>query len=904
MALAPGTRLGPYEVVSLLGTGGMGEVYRARDTTLGRDVALKTLPDRVTHDPERLARFRREAQVLAALNHPHIGTIYGLEESSGHRVLVLELVEGETLAQRIERGPLPVDDAVAIAREMAEALAAAHEKGIVHRDLKPANIALTADDRVKVLDFGLAKATDGTAAHAGAGPLDSPTVTSPAGLTGMGVILGTAAYMSPEQARGRVADKRSDVWAFGCVLFEMLAGRRAFGNDDVSDTFAAVLKGQPDWTALPASLPPAVRSLVEGCLEKNPRDRVGDISTALFVLRRSAWTSDVPSPRRAPARARAVSALLVLGGAAVGAMAGIALWPRPAPPAPVARFALRVPGGLPFTLSRRMIAVSRDGTSIAYVAAGRIFIRTLSDAESRAVAGADPGIQPAFSPAGDAIVFWDDRALKRVAANGSVPVTVCEVAPAPLGLDWTDQGILFVDPGGGIKRVSPNGGTPTTLVPPADGAIQGVQLLPDGDTLLFTVARGGALGQLRVGDAELWDKAEIVVQSIRTGERRTLLEGGSDARYLPSGHLTYMAEGTMLAVPFDVGARAVTGAAVPVVEGIQRAAVSAAAQFAVSDTGTLVYLPGPARGGQGDLFLYELGGKALPLNLPRGSYAYPRASPDGTWLAFETFDGKQTAVSLYELSGASSARRLTFGGNNRLPIWSRNGQRVAFQSDREGDRGIFWQPVSGGPAERLTRAGPGESHVPEAWSPTGDVFLFSSTTSKGVSSLWTYSVSTRQAERFRDVTSTGVPTNAVFSPDGKLIAYQVGTASLGEAITYVEPFPPTGDVLQIARGGRPLWSPSRKATPHLQELLFVPGPSQLMSVSVRTDPALGNTPAGAVPRQFGLAPPASPRPYDILPDGRFVAVDSAAMPGGTGTRDLQVVLNWFEELKSKVPAAR
>src|SRR5688500_1828401 len=278
MALNSGTRLGAYEIVSLLGAGGMGEVYRAKDTNLGREVALKTLPDLVTHDADRLARFRREAQVLAALNHPHIGSIYGVEEADGQRFLVLELVDGETLAARIQRGPLPVDESLAIAREIAEALQAAHEKGIIHRDLKPANIALTGHDRVKVLDFGLAKATDVAAAPGASDPVGSPTVTSPAMLTGIGVILGTAAYMSPEQAKGRAADKRSDVWAFGCVLYEMLTGKRAFKGEDVRDTLAAVLRGEPAWEALPASLPPSIRSLLEGCLEKNHRERISDIS--------------------------------------------------------------------------------------------------------------------------------------------------------------------------------------------------------------------------------------------------------------------------------------------------------------------------------------------------------------------------------------------------------------------------------------------------------------------------------------------------------------------------------------------------------------------------------------------------------------------------------------------------
>ena len=425
MSLTSGTRLGSYEIVALLGAGGMGDVYRARDTNLGRDVALKTLPDRVTHDADRLARFRREAQLLAALNHPHIGSIYGIEEANGQRFLVLELVEGETLAARIDRGPVPVDEALVIAREIAEALESAHDKGIIHRDLKPANIALTAHDRVKVLDFGLAKATDAAATPGALDQLNSPTVTSPAMLTGMGVILGTAAYMSPEQARGRAADKRSDVWAFGCVLYEMLTGRRPFEGDEVSDTLAAVLRSDPAWDALPPSLPAPIRSLLEGCLVKNPHERISDISTALFILKQPSSALTQPRTPSTSGRSLAMRAVVALAGAVVGATAVIVLWPRPEPPAvTVARFVIALPAGGQFSTARRVLAVSPDGTRIVYAADGRLYLRSLSDLESRPIPGADPGIQPVFSPDGQSLVFWAAHSLKRISVTGGVSVTV------------------------------------------------------------------------------------------------------------------------------------------------------------------------------------------------------------------------------------------------------------------------------------------------------------------------------------------------------------------------------------------------------------------------------------------------------------------------------------------------
>ena len=895
MSLSSGTRLGSYEIIAPLGAGGMGEVYRARDTNLGRDVALKTLPDRVTHDPERLARFRREAQVLAALNHPHIASIYGVEEVSGQRFLVLELVEGETLAARDPRGPLPFDEALAIAREIAEALQAAHEKGIIHRDLKPANIALTPHDRVKVLDFGLAKATDAAAASDVAA-LNSPTITSPAMLTGMGVILGTAAYMSPEQAKGRQADKRSDVWAFGCVLFEMLAGRRPYEGDDVSETLAAVLKSDPPWNALPPSLSPAVRSLLDGCLEKNPRERISDLSTALFVLKHP--SSEPPAavgPVAAGRRSWLPVGLIALAAAIVAGSAAIVLWPRPhALPAPVARFAISVPAGQ-LALARRALALSRDGTRIVFSSDSKLYLRSLSDSEARLIPGGDPGFHPAFSPDGESVVFYAPPALRQMRVTGGTPITICEIAPAPNGIHWSESGIFFMQVGVGIMRVSPNGGTPELLVgiPQAAALGNGVQLLPDGDTLLFTQASGSVL------TSRFWDSAEIVVHSIKSGQRKTLLHGGSDARYLATGHLVYMVEGTMMGVSFDLEKLEVTSGPVPVVEGVRRSAPASgnSAQFEVSDTGTLIYVPGAPRSGQEDLFIYDRNGGITPLKLPSASYAAPRVSPDGKQLVVETSDGKEAMISLYDLAGTSSLRRLTFGGNNRLPIWSADGKHVVFQSDRDGDRAIFWQPVGGGAAERLTRPEPGVAHTPESWLPKGDLFLFSAT--KGSeSTLWTFSMRDRKTARLNEVGPSAVPTNATFSPDGQWIAYQASDVVSGEGRTYVQPYPPTGVKHEIARGGRPMWSSDGTA------LYLVPGPSQFAVVSVKTRPTFEFTTPAPLPRRFGLAPPQSPRPYDMLPDGRVVGIDAASMATEQRSQQIQVVLNWFEELKSRLPVAK
>ena len=895
MSLPAGARLGSHEIVSLLGAGGMGEVYRAHDTNLGRHVALKLLPPSFAQDAERVARFRREAHVLATLNHPNIAGIYGLEEAGTHRFLVLELVEGPTLADRIASGPLPVDEAIHIGREIAGALQAAHEKGIIHRDLKPANIALSADDTVKVLDFGLAKALDPAPGPASADPLNSPTITSPAMMTGLGVILGTAAYMSPEQAKGRPADKRSDVWAFGCVLFEMLTGKRPFKGDDVTDTLAAVIRGEPDWHALPAGLPPTVRALIEGCLRKNPRERIADISTASFLLSQPVAPSP-PREQHARRLSPLVLAAVLVAGVALGVFTTWMWRPRAAaPPAPVTRFTVPIPSTRQLTVSRIAIALSPDGRQLAYVADGRLYLRSLAENESRPIAGADPAIAPAFSPDGQSLVFWSDPGLKRISVNGGAAFSICDTTPAPFGMHWNERGIFFGQVGRGVARVSPNGGQPELVVPipGTEALVHGPQLLPDGDTLLFTMAKIGS------DSSAFWDNAQVIAYSLSSRSRTTLLEGGSDARYVSSGHLVYMLQGTLMAVPFDLKRLQVAGDRVPVIEGVRRGAssVGGAMQAVISDSGVLAYLAGPSRAGRDDIWLFDRKGGATPLKLAPGTYFFPRVSPNGKRLAFETHDGRNAVVSVYDLAGGSSPRRVTFGGNNRLPVWSRDGKRVAFQSDREGDFGIFWQPVDGGVAERLTQAPKGQVHTPEAWSPTDDVLVYS-VTSGATRSLWLFSLATRKPTPVPEVQASQIPPDAAFSPDGRWLAYQVADATSAEGTTYVQPYPLTGMKYEIARGGRPQWSPDGK------ELFFIPAPSQFLAVGVRTEPTFSVTPPYSLIRRFGLAPPAAPRPYDILPDGRFVAVDAANQSGETPTQQIQVVLNWFEELKRLATPAK
>src|SRR5262245_12178483 len=568
VALAPGTRLGPYQVVSLLGEGGMGQVYRARDSKLKRDVAIKVLPETFVRDPDRLARFEREAEVLAALNPPNIAAVYGFEESPDANGIVLEFVDGPTIADRIARGPIPIDDVLPIARQIVEAMIAAHEQGIIHRDLKPANIKVTPDGKVKVLDFGLAKASDPHTTVSGINVAELPTITSPANMTGIGMVLGTAAYMSPEQARGRAVDARADVWAFGAVVFEMLTGRRAFPGDDVTETIANIVKTEPDWSALPADTSVAVRALLRRCLQKDPERRLRHIADARFNLE-DVETLALPAQRpSAPAR---VLPWIVAVLAVVGAVTWV-LWQRPATEERALDFDINPPAGAEFVLGAgTSLAISPDGRAVAFVAAShgieKLWVRSLDSAGSaHELPGTDGADQPFWSPDSRSVGFFSEGRLKRIDVAGGPPVIVANTSAAR-GATWApDRTIIFTPTvTSGLQRVSDAGGgvaAPlTTLDSPREASHRWPQALPDGKRFIYYVQSTDA----RVGG--------VYIASLDRPQEKTLLvENPYNALYAPPnsrhpGYLLFLRENALIARPFDPARGSFSGEAVPVPGG-------------------------------------------------------------------------------------------------------------------------------------------------------------------------------------------------------------------------------------------------------------------------------------------------------------------------------------------------
>ena len=680
MSLQPGTTLGPYEVLSAIGAGGMGEVYKARDTKLDRDVALKILPDAFVNDPERLARFQREAKVLASLNHPNIAAIYGLEESGDSPALVLEYVPGPTLQDRIAKGPIPLDEALPIARQIAEALEAAHEQGIIHRDLKPANVKVKDDGTVKVLDFGLAKALGPDLSDLDAA--NSPTMTMTAAATKMGVIMGTAAYMSPEQARGKTVDKRADIWAFGVVLWEMLTGRQAFGGTDISETLASVLKTDLDLTRLPRATPGPIRKLIRRCVERDRAERLRDIGDARFEIKEALGAPSVDLAERDAVGQPALwqrPVPLAFAGLALMALTGLAVWnlTRPAELAPprVGRFTLTAPGNEPISVSNlyQDLAVSPDGTKVVYMAGLSVPSSALTVRPVNQLAGEpldattpDMSFNPFVSPDNEWVGFFDNttKTLRKVSILGGPAITLCDIGSLRLrGASWGDDDtIIFgTDTPSGLWRVPGGGGEPEELTT-VDGEGGGVnhgwpEVLPGGRAVLFTILTTDL------------DTAQIAVADLATGAHRVLVPGGHAPRYAATGHLVYAASGTLRAVAFDLEALEIVGNPVPVLDGVVTK-TSGAANFDLAEDGSLVYLPGSAAGGSAERGLMWVDGAGQEEALPPapGPYLSVSLSPDGSRAALGMNAGENLDIWVAELERGSLTRVTTDAAPDTKPV--------------------------------------------------------------------------------------------------------------------------------------------------------------------------------------------------------------------------------------------
>ena len=855
--MTPGDRLGPYEIVERIGAGGMGEVYRATDTRLHREVAIKISAERFSE------RFEREAQSIAALNHPNICTLFDV----GPNYLVMELVEGPTLDDHLRQGALPLDEALRIARQIAEALDAAHEKGIVHRDLKPGNVKVKPDGTVKVLDFGLAKVME----PAGGSGVNSPTLTM--GATQAGVILGTAGYMAPEQAKGQPVDKRADIWAFGVVLWEMLSGQRLFHGETVSDTLAAVLRADVDLKSLPARTPARTRLLLARCLERDPKRRLRDIGDARIELDK---TDDAPAPapaRRQPWIPWTAAALLFAGVAAWGWLRRPSESPRP-----VTRWEVSLPG------TPSALALSRDGTRLVYQAGDgvsqRLWLRMMDQLQSKPIPGTEGGFLPFFSPDGQWVAFFSNNqgVLKKIPITGGTAITLCEAGF--FGGSWSDDGTIVFTGRNGLMRATRDGKCETLTT--ADQR-QGVshrwaQLLPGGQAALFTIGKEGA-----------FDNATIAVLDLKSRQYHAVVNGGAAARYVPSGHLVYLRGSTVFAVPFDAQRLEVAGAAVPAVEGVYFNAAGGFADYAVSDTGELVYQAETRSVTNFSLVWVDRRGVEQPLPAPPHDYEAAKLAPDGARAAvsFPSNSGGANQIWIYEMA-RGTVTRLTSEGFNTDPLWTPDGRRVTFRSNNGGKSGIYWVLADGSAQPELLLAGPG---VPDSFTPDGKTLVFT-LNSGGKSHIWTVAASGGANVKPQLLFETAFSeAEARVSPDGRWVAYTSDEA--GKAQVYLRRFPGPGGVTPISvdAGQSALWSRDGR------ELFYSdPGNAQEMVVDIQTASSLRIGRPQIVPgvRAFaGLS-------ADLAPDGkRFLMIKIPAADAGAAK--FRVVNNWFEELRRLAP---
>ena len=888
-------RIGCYQVTAKIGEGGMGEVYQARDTKLDRDVALKVLPAAFTSDRDRLARFEREARVLASLNHPNIAAIHGFEEADGIKALVLELVEGPTLADRIAQGAIPVEEALAIADQIAEALEAAHEAGVIHRDLKPANIKVREDGTVKVLDFGLAKALDRTLEG---DPSQSPTLTATA--TQMGVILGTAAYMSPEQARGKPVDKRADIWAFGAVLFEMLSGVRPFPGDDVSHTLARVIERDPDWEALPATLPATIGAFLRQCLQKESRVRVRDIGDVRLALSGAFDTGIVAAAgpnvdSRPPSPWQRAVPWVAAVALAVGA-AGLTRWLVPTAVTPrVVQFDVAgVPPGSAGVPAFNA-ALSPDGRYAVYRSATALVVRRLDQRTEVALPDTVSGYGPFVSAdSADVGFFVSDRgrgnrsSVYRVPIEGGPPVQIAEIPGSAIGASWGSDDTVVVGTGlsSGLWQVPASGGDAVPLTQVDDPNVNHgwPHFLPGGRALLFTIMDLASGGQ------------QVALLDLDTGEHSVLLSAATSARYLTTGHLLYAANGALHVVPFDLERKAVSGEPVAVLEGVVTM-TSGAGPYAIADNGTLLYLESGdvARPDEYQLSWVDQAGNVERIPVAPGPYRSLSLSPDGTRVALEMGQRRDTDLWVADLA-TGVITRLTFApGAEASPLWTPDGERIVYT----GRGGLFRKAADGtGSPERLGRA-----VSPASWADDGRTLVFVRRTPETLNDIGVLSLEDGVGRLLFD--GPAMEAQPEVSPDGRWLPYLSNESSLMGL--FVRPMPNVSDGLwQLTEVGvSPVWAPDGTAVFYVR---LSGGNPTMMRIPVTTEPtftqgtpeALFEASAFLDPSTMSAAGVSPRRMFELAPDGRFLTatrVGSSSEP-----LDLVVVVNWFEELKRLVPA--
>ena len=890
-----GRQIGVYRVDALIGAGGMGEVYRARDTKLQRDVAVKSLPAAFTADPDRRARLEREARVLASLSHPNIGAIYGLEESEGRSLLVLEFIDGMTLAERIASRSLSLTEALDLARQIAEALDAAHESGIIHRDLKPANIKLTRNGTVKVLDFGLAKLMP---------PPDAMATTVAATVvTREGAIFGTPAYMSPEQARGLPVDKRTDIWAFGCVVFELLAGRSAFSGETASDTIAAILEREPPWHALPHTTPTAVRRLVERCLEKNPKQRLRDIGDAWGEIAQQLVPPAPPptSTRTRPGWLEPLAWTFAAAGIVTSILLGSGVLRRDRDNAApqMLRSVITLPPTDELELaSGSLFAVSPDGHRLVYSARRegrmRLHVRTLDQFQTDVLDGTDGGTHPFFSPDGRWVGFFANGALKKVPVAGGTATVICST-PQAHGASWApDDTIVFARPDSGLMRVSANGGTPepvTTLnAARGERGHDWPQVLPDGRSVLFTIVLGSDFGVgFGVVPLEGGDTRVIARGTALKADEGSLLPTGDlvQARYVASGHLVYGQVGAIWGLGFDLAQLAAHGSPIELIEDVFEGGGGGAIFFAVTEPGALVYVPG---GTDRSLVLADRRGRTTPIGNTRAPFRLLRLSPDGRRLAVcIDVPGGPTSIWAFDVERGTRTRITSSEYHSLLPVWTPDGRQIAHNgASRTEGLAVYLQPAEeGGKGERLLSRP--SNHEPYSWTPDGHTLLFSTRHSETRWDIWAFTLPDRV------VTPVLVtPDNdriPMISPDGEWLAY-ISDES-GRYEVYVRPFRRPGARIPISIDGgtEPVWSRDGK------ELFFRRG-NEFHAVSVKTAASL------QVDRPQFLFAHGLPfvsseiSSYDVTPDGQhFAMIESDPESAPTHFR---LVTNWTEELSNRV----